>query len=125
MQNARLLLLTTKGEFKEVQCGSLDDFYKHLECDCFDIAHRKVGGKKSYDIFVDDMGLLKDNPIPTALDSRFKPMLVGNLIFANHDNEGNTTSLSDEDIEYIKGCKVWVCDTSEGGCRWVAWPIDY
>ena len=29
-------------------------------------------------------------------------MLVGNLIFANHDSEGNTTSLSDNDIKIIK-----------------------
>lgn len=71
-----------------------------LLIDKHNIARRKVG-EKIFDIFVDDEGLLKDNPIPTAFTSDLEVALVGNLLFANHDAEGNTTSLSDEDIECI------------------------
>lgn len=85
---------------KHVECNGLNDYYRHLECDCFDIAQRKIGDKY-YDIFVDDIGLFKDDPRVTALTEDGEPMLVGNLIFANHDNQGNTTSLTDEDIDNI------------------------
>lgn len=78
----------------------LDDYYKHLGCDCFDIANRSIGGNR-YDIFVDDIGLFKDDPVIAAIDTNGKPMLVGNLIIANHDLEGNTTSLTAEDIDVI------------------------
>ncbi|HCJ37841.1 MAG TPA: hypothetical protein DHV37_05890 [Erysipelotrichaceae bacterium] len=104
---ARLLLLridtTDFPEIvKEVECNDLDDYYKYLNCGCFDIATRKIGDKY-YDIFVDDEGLFKDNPIMSMANiDNGEPMLVGNLIFANHDDEGNTTSLSDEDMNNIK-----------------------
>ena len=104
MKKANLLLFDGRS-FKKIECGNLDDYYKYLECDCFDIANRKIGGKR-FDVFVDDEGLLKENPIPTAINGSGNVMLVGNLIFANHDYEGNTTSLSDDDIEIIKKSKV-------------------
>lgn len=98
---ARLLLIDKHSLFHEVvDCNDLADYYKYLDCRVFDITRRKVG-EKIFDIFVDDEGLLKDNPIPTAFTSDFEVALVGNLLFANHDAEGNTTSLSDEDIECI------------------------
>lgn len=98
---ARLLLFTGKEvKLLNIDADDLDSFYKALGCDCFDIAYRKVGGKY-YDIFCDDEGLFKeDNPI-TAISSRCERMLVGNLIFANHNEYGETTSLSDEDIDNI------------------------
>ena len=85
------------------EINELEDFYEHLECGCMDVANRKIGNKR-FDIWVDDEGLLKDSPIISAVsitDGEVVPMLAGNLIIANHDLEGNTTSLSDEDIEMI------------------------
>lgn len=103
MKKARLLCLDVidTGKIHVVTCGGLDDYHKYLKCDTFDITRRNIGGKP-FDIFCDDIGLFADNPIPSALDENMKPVLVGNLIFANHDTEGNTTSLSDEDIKHIK-----------------------
>ena len=111
MQKARLLCLNVedgKG-FYEVECKKLEDYYKHLGCDCFDITSRKIGNK-AFDIFCDDIGLFKDKPIVSAVDKALRPALVGNLIFANHDNMGNTTSLSDEDIELIMDEKITAFD---------------
>lgn len=100
---ARLLLLDVfDNEVKEVECDDLDDYYKYLRCDCFDITQRKIDGKY-FDIFCDDNGTFVEHPIVSALDSTNDPMLVGNLIFANADAEGNTTSLSDDDVAWIKG----------------------
>lgn len=103
---ARLLLFNGK-DFEEVEIGEsdIDRFHEKLECDCFDIAYRKIDGTY-YDIFCDDEGLFKDDPTITAISSQGEVMLVGNLIFANHNNEGETTSLSDDDITRIKSSRV-------------------
>lgn len=97
---AKVLVLDVhEDEFRLTECMELDDFYRELGdgVTVFDIARRKVG-EKYYDIFVDDEGLLKDSPVVSAVDGEGQPMLVGNLIFASHDNQGNTTSLSDDDV---------------------------
>ena len=121
---ARLLVLDVIGDkgFYEAECNDLKDYYKELKCDCFDIATRCIGGKY-FDIFVDDNGLFVDDPIPSALDDSFNVMLVGNLIFANHDDEGNTTSLSDEDIEMIKDAGIVLKNSKK---VWtVVMPVQY
>lgn len=58
------------------------------------------------DIYADDEGLLKENPKVTMLvlddkKQNVEDVLVGNLILAGHDGEGNTISLTDEQIDYI------------------------
>ena len=105
MKTTRLLLFNG-FRFKEIEVReSLDDYYENLECSTFDITHGEINGKV-YDIFCDDEGLFKEDPETTAVFVNKKGVpngvLVGNLIFANHDSAGNTTSLSDEDIESIK-----------------------
>lgn len=126
---ARLLAFNPKtGEFTEFEQKTLQDFYDHLECECFDVAYRSVGAKeKCFDIFVDDIGLFREEPIPSAIDKSFKPQLVGNLVFANHDNKGNTTSLSNEEIEYIKSCIIPLININiEKSKKWFAiFPVDY
>ena len=99
---SRLLLLdVVNDEVKEIDCDGLQDYYKHLGCDCFDIVQRKIAGKY-FDIYIDDNGMFVEKPIVSASDSANEPMLVGNLIFANANAEGNTISLSDDDIAWIK-----------------------
>ena len=86
--------------FSDLHCNELDDYYKALRCRLFDIAHYKVGGKY-FDIFVDDEGMFAEEPVVSARDKDGNPMLVGNLIFANHDKHGNTTSLTEDDVHTI------------------------
>lgn len=98
---ATLLVLDVKNnDVKPVQCSELDDFYRELDADVFNIARRKIGGRY-YDIFVDDMGLWREDPVVSAISPKMEPMLVGNLVFANHDDAGETTSLTDEDMDRI------------------------
>lgn len=88
-------------QFERIEVGEcIDDYYKHLGCSCFDIAHRKIGNKY-YDIFCDDEGLFKEDFIFSAIDPSGTGMLVGNLIFANHDDQGNTTDLTEDDVHNI------------------------
>lgn len=99
---ARCLVLdAVECKLYEKDCVELQDFYDAIGCYAFDIANRDIGGRR-FDIFVDDIGLFADNPIVSAIDIGREPMLVGNLVFANHDSEGNTTDLTDDDIEHIK-----------------------
>lgn len=125
MKEARVLSFNVRtGEFNTIIVKELEDFYKALECDCFDVVRRKVGGKP-YDIFVDDIGLYRDNPIPSAISSYMSVQLVGNLIFTNTDSEGNTISLSDDDIEHIKSCVINMIDCDNGYKNWTAvFPVD-
>ena len=122
----RLLALDVINDegFKEVVCGKLDDYYKYLKCDCFDITHRKVGDKY-FDIFCDDMGLFRDKPIVSAVDELRQPMLVGNLIFAHHDKAGNTTSLTKEDMEYIQEHSLDLYDFDAGKHWQAVYPLGY
>ena len=97
-----LLLDVWKGQVKTIQIKEFEDYYKYLNCDCFDIVTRRIGKQKlPFDIFCDDEGLLKFH-IPTAYNSKNQTMLVGNLIFSKTDNEGETISLTPEEIKYIK-----------------------
>ena len=117
MNKARVLVLDVIGGkgFYEAECECLNDYYEHLKCETFDIATRKIGNKY-FDIFVDDVGLFAENPIPSVVDTSLTPMLVGNCIFANHDLEGNTTSLSDDDIAVIKNevVNIYIIDEKDG-----------
>lgn len=79
----------------------LEELYKLTNCDCIDITMRKVGNFE-YDIVCDDEGLLKDRKIPTACNEKNEPMLVGNLLFCNHDDEGGLASLSDEQLRDLE-----------------------
>ena len=78
----------------------VDELQKIVDCRCFDIAHRKIGGKY-YDIICDDEGLFRDKPTPSAVNSNGEVMLVGNLFICRHKGP-NLTSLTDRDVEAIK-----------------------
>ena len=80
---------------------TLENLYKLCDCRLIDVAERKVGDHW-YDIVVDDEGLLKQDPIPSVFDGKQQPMLAGCALFVNHDDEGNFTSLTDEQIEDLK-----------------------
>lgn len=85
----------------EVQANGLKDYYRLMEIDLIDIVVREIGGKY-YDVICDDEALLKENPIPTMLDTERMPMIFGNIIIAGlADEEGNMTDLTDEDIVRI------------------------
>ena len=99
----KALLLDTVGKTtKVVDANTLEDYYRMIGCDCIDIVTRKIG-RKVYDIIVDDEGLLKSDPIISAIDDFGRVMLVGSMIICGlADAEGELTDLSDNDIRYIK-----------------------
>lgn len=99
---ANLLLLDVENnKVRELKCDALHDYYEALNCRCFDIVSRRIG-KKYFDLFIDDEGLFKEDPIISAINNLGSPMLVGNIIFAKHDSEGNTIDLAETEVKYIK-----------------------
>ena len=91
--------------------NELDEYYRILKCDIFDIISLRIG-KHRYDIYCDDNGLLKTDKIISAVDCKCNPMLVGNLFVTKTDEEGETVSLSEEEIKEVLANTKGVIDTS-------------
>lgn len=57
------------------------------------------------DIYADDEGLLKADPkisvVVLGENGRIENVLVGNIIFVGHDGEGNSQSLTEEQLEFL------------------------
>lgn len=79
---------------------NLKVFYELIGCQYIDIVRRKIGDKY-FVVICDDEGLFKENPIISAVDTKFEPMFVGNLIISNADDDGNLIDLSEKDIKQI------------------------
>lgn len=93
---------TRPVQFKD----ELPEIYKLLKCRCIDIVTRKFGGRK-FQIICDDEGLLAEfkTPAIATLDKNGKclELIVGNCLIVKHDEEGNTKSLTNEEIVYLLG----------------------
>ena len=97
-----VLVDVKKGEVNSAEIlDDLDEFYRVLDCTCIDIVYRAIDGK-TFSFICDDEGLLKSNPICSAIDKDEKPMLVGNLLIVSAENDdGELVSLKDDEIEYV------------------------
>ena len=93
-----ILLKADENEFVEVEIDTnkgLEDYYKYLECSCFDIQTVDFLGIKM-SLFVDDEATFKSGNI--AFESKlFNEYLIGNILFLGGvDSEGNTLELPKE-----------------------------
>lgn len=78
----------------------LDIYYELLECSMIDIVQRKIGDTY-FDIICDDEGLFNEPVYVTAVNSKKEPMLVGSFIICHHDDEGNETSITEDEANMI------------------------
>lgn len=85
----------------------LRQFYNAINCDVIDYQTIEIDGHV-YDCICDDEGLLKPEPIPMLWTG--DNILVGNIIFANVNKEGETVPLSTDDYyrisDYIRGWNI-------------------
>ena len=114
-----ILLDTTKNTIQEYDLNykSYKDFYPILDCDCFDIATRKFGNHY-IDIFCDDEGLLKVGlpmAVSTSAEGKVVEQIVGNVFLCGHDEEGDSISLTKEEIEDVNKCIRYYYDTDNEG----------
>lgn len=107
-------LLVTKKEAKiRTINGDLNTYYDLLECDTIDITSIKFGDK-FYDIICDDEGLFKPDNHVSICSSEGSPMIVGNIIVCNHNEEGEETSLSLPDCVKLLSRVAWSEQNGEG-----------
>ena len=112
-----LVLDVINDRVYEADIKTLDDYYKHIHCDCIDMARRRIGrDMREFDLWVDDEGLLKDNFIVSAVDKYGRGMLAGNIVFLQHDGHGNEKSLTQEEIDYLM-CYITECVEASGKVR--------
>ena len=105
-----------KLEFKEVETDdTLQLCYSEIGCECIDIPYvSRAYDEKGISIVLDDNGKLVDEEfqVITGLIIDFADTdedrpevidyIVGNYLLMNHNEEGETVSLTDEQVEYIK-----------------------
>ena len=104
-----VLIDTKKNEIKVIDFDykSYKDFYPLLDCSCFDIQERRFGGTNGafFDIYLDDEGLLSAEPKPVSIvtlhNGQQVEQIVGNVFICSHNEEGESISLTDEQIEEI------------------------
>lgn len=109
-----LLLDVEKQELREVECNGLEDYYKEIDCRCTDIKevfiiNRNTKKSMYIDVIYDDEFLLTNNrKIPSVLyvteRNSLETFLLGNVLFARHNKDGEIESLTDEQMEFIKSC---------------------
>lgn len=81
---------------------NLDVFYALIGCKTIDIVTRCIGGK-IYEVIIDDEGTFKKAPVISAVNVKGEAQMVGNLIITGlADEDGDLTSLTDEDVKNIK-----------------------
>lgn len=85
-----------------VYINTLDDIYEAINARCFDIAPRQIGTNKNmvFDIYCDDEGLF--NPLNhLAAYGNDDCLIVGDILIAKHDSQGEMVDLTQADIDYI------------------------
>ena len=103
-----------KLEFKEVETDdTLQLCYSEIGCECIDIPYvSRAYDEKGISVVLDDNGKLVDEEfqVITGLIIDFadedRPevidYIVGNYLLMSYDEEGETVSLTDEQVEFIK-----------------------
>lgn len=96
-----MLFKTNSKDITLVDVKSWRDICPLLDARLFDVTRVSLGGRL-FTIYVDDEGLLKDNPIPMAFDSGdLRPMLAGNLLIMQSDDAGDNRDLTTDEVEII------------------------
>lgn len=80
--------------------NELSEYYRILDCSCFDIVSVKIG-QHYYDVYCDDESLLKASPIASAVDKSCNTQLTGNLFVTKTDSDGETLSLEPHEIKEV------------------------
>ncbi len=93
-----ILIDSVNKEVKEIEIGKgIDEMYKHLNCQCFTIAHSLP---KRDAIFVDDEGLM-NNPTHFFVYKGAHQPFAGNGLIMGCDARGNSVD-SKIDINQVK-----------------------
>lgn len=103
-----------KVEVKSDESLGLPFLYNTIGCELVDVVEIGHG----IDMWVDDEGLLKEEPMPNSIATMFRtmswmcrkevvipakmPPICGVAVFTGHDDEGHTVGLTDEQVKWIE-----------------------
>lgn len=97
------VLITVEPEKASVTPISIENDYRAIQrainVFVFDIVRANIGGQY-FDVYCDDEGLLKSDPILSAA-TKDGYGLFGNLFICQHDGHGNSISLTPEEILHV------------------------
>ena len=98
----RTVIVRADGSMPQVKDieNSLSSFYKEIGCSMINIVSLKIGGEY-FDIICDEEGLLKEDPVVTAVNGNGEPALVGTLIITRFDGVDDVTDLRSGDAAII------------------------
>jgi hypothetical protein len=86
------------GDFHLTNASSLDDYYALIECDTIDF----IDITDTLGAYVDDEGLLHDEVEFKLLfidkHNKVTRAIAGNLLFVNHNDDGETIALTTEQV---------------------------
>lgn len=81
---------------------TLEDWYQLIDCKLVEIASRRIGYDRRFNIICDEEGCFRQDAKISAIDSIGCPMLVGNLlIVGDADADGELLPLDEYDIAYL------------------------
>ena len=84
-----------------------NELHEKINCECFGVDARRIG-RKTFDIWHDDEFLYTCGPGQiVAKCLNYDEVLMGNIIVARHDSEGNTVGLTDEEIANVKDAIIY------------------
>ena len=105
MKKIKCLLLSPVDIPKSIEVDSenIEELQKIIDCRCFTMVRRTIGGKE-YDLWIDDEGLFKQEEDGTILASGIcsnaYEILAGNILIANNKGD-EMDSLNEEDFMTI------------------------
>lgn len=110
-----ILIDVNKGtsEVKELD-GSLQDYYKAINCDCIDIRTRWIDNEE-FSFVIDDNGLLidEDKIIPSTVSRKYNEVeFVGNTFICRR-NGPDLVSLKESDIKLINSHIIDIVDFAD------------
>lgn len=104
MKSNKYILIEGKtGKQKIItMTDTYNELHENIECRCFGCVGRKVG-RKTFDIWHDDEFLYsgKDGQL-SGRCVNYPEVLLGSIVIARHDGEGNTIGLTEDEIQNVQ-----------------------
>ena len=100
-EGVKAFLFKIDGTFERVEFNSYKEIGALLNTDMWTTACRKFNGKH-FNIYLDDLGLYREQPVITAVKTNCSERLVGNLLLTVMDGRGGDISLTEEDFKRLE-----------------------
>lgn len=122
-----LLIKPKEKQQTVVEVESHEDILKHLEVSIFSVTYRQIGQSADhvYCIYIDDLGLYREEQYVSAWGVTDGSTLVGNLLITKPGEDGEDESLTQSDIDYILSNTHNIIDLETGQDVEAIFPIFY